>query len=66
MPVYGRSDAELLGKALSDSNAFASFYDRYESAIVGYFGGVPSFVEPGVPRLFGRAGAGDPSTVYAL
>ena len=37
MPLRRRSDAELLGEALSNPGAFASFYDRYESAIVGYF-----------------------------
>lgn len=37
MPLRRRSDAELLGEALSNPHAFASFYDRYETAIVGYF-----------------------------
>ncbi len=31
------SDAELLAGARSDPEAFGRFYDRYESAIVGYF-----------------------------
>lgn len=31
------SDAELLAAARSDPDAFGRFYDRYESAIVGYF-----------------------------
>jgi RNA polymerase sigma factor (sigma-70 family) len=34
---YGQaSDAELLAAARSDADAFASFYDRYEAAIVAY------------------------------
>lgn len=33
----GVSDAELLAAARSDADAFASFYDRYEAPIVGYF-----------------------------
>lgn len=33
----GVSDAELLATARSDADAFASFYDRYEAAVVGYF-----------------------------
>ncbi len=33
----GVSDAELLAAAGTDAHAFASFYDRYEAAIVGYF-----------------------------
>lgn len=32
-----RSDAELLGAVRSDPDAFGSFYDRYEAAVVGYF-----------------------------
>jgi RNA polymerase sigma-70 factor (ECF subfamily) len=32
----GVRDAELLAAARSDADAFASFYDRYETAIVGY------------------------------
>jgi RNA polymerase sigma factor (sigma-70 family) len=31
------SDAELLAAARSDPEAFGRFYDRYESAMVGYF-----------------------------
>ena len=31
------SDAELLATARSDPEAFACFYDRYETSIVGYF-----------------------------
>lgn len=30
-------DAELLANARSDPDAFACFYDRYETAVVGYF-----------------------------
>jgi RNA polymerase sigma factor (sigma-70 family) len=33
----GVSDAELLAAARSDADAFGSFYDRYEAAMVGYF-----------------------------
>ena len=32
-----KSDSELLAAARSDPDAFGCFYDRYESAIVGYF-----------------------------
>jgi RNA polymerase sigma factor (sigma-70 family) len=31
------SDADLLAGAAADPDAFASFYDRYELAVVGYF-----------------------------
>jgi RNA polymerase sigma factor (sigma-70 family) len=31
------SDAELLAATASQPDAFAAFYDRYETAIVGYF-----------------------------
>jgi RNA polymerase sigma factor (sigma-70 family) len=31
------SDADLLAATRSDSAAFASFYDRYEASVVGYF-----------------------------
>lgn len=31
-----RSDAELLRESRSDATAFAAFYDRYETAVVGY------------------------------
>jgi RNA polymerase sigma-70 factor (ECF subfamily) len=30
-------DADLLANARSDPDAFACFYDRYETAVVGYF-----------------------------
>src|ERR1700694_4053573 len=32
------SDAALLAASRSDPEAFARFYDRYEAALVGYFG----------------------------
>src|ERR1700680_2687084 len=31
------SDGELLGTTGSQPDAFATFYDRYETAVVGYF-----------------------------
>jgi RNA polymerase sigma-70 factor (ECF subfamily) len=34
----GRSDAALLRTSASDPSAFAAFYDRYERALVAYFG----------------------------
>ncbi len=37
MAVAERTDAELLGATVDDPGAFAIFYDRYESLIVGYF-----------------------------
>jgi RNA polymerase sigma factor (sigma-70 family) len=36
--VDDRSDAELLRSARADAAAFRLFYDRYEAAVVGYFG----------------------------
>lgn len=32
-----QSDAELLDRSRSEAAAFAEFYDRYETAVVGYF-----------------------------
>jgi RNA polymerase sigma factor (sigma-70 family) len=32
-----RTDAELLAATRADPDAFAYFYDRYETAVVGYF-----------------------------
>jgi RNA polymerase sigma factor (sigma-70 family) len=34
---YTVSDGELLAASRSDPDAFASFYDRYEASVVGYF-----------------------------
>jgi RNA polymerase sigma factor (sigma-70 family) len=35
--MSGATDAELLHAVEADANAFAVFYDRYESAVVAYF-----------------------------
>jgi hypothetical protein len=35
--MSGATDAELLHALEADPNAFAVFYDRYESAVVAYF-----------------------------
>jgi RNA polymerase sigma factor (sigma-70 family) len=37
MPAPRDTDAELLGAARSDPEAFGRFYDRYERAVAGYF-----------------------------
>lgn len=38
MGASHQSDAELLGAVRADPDAFTRFYDRYEAAVVGYFG----------------------------
>lgn len=53
-----RSDAELLRAARSDETAFMSFYDRYETAIVGYFArriGDPEIVADLTAEVFAAA-----------